>query len=57
VRLLLERALRLHGKFGGHDCDDVVVVEEVEDVALVEMFLNFRVRNSEFSLTLCATRD
>ena len=29
VRLLLERALRLHGEFGGHDCG-VVEVEVVE---------------------------
>ena len=30
VRLLLERTLRLHGEFGGHDCGALVEVAVVE---------------------------
>jgi hypothetical protein len=43
VRLLLERALRLHGKFGGHDCGDSVVVEGVGDWGWLRFRFEFRV--------------
>ena len=43
VRLLLERALRLHGEFGGHDCGDGVVVEGVGDWRWLRFRFEFRV--------------
>jgi hypothetical protein len=61
VRLLLERALRLHGKFGGHDCGDGVVVEGVGGwrwlAALRFEFRDFESEISNARLGLCATRD
>ena len=50
VRLLLERALRLHGEFGGHDCGVVeVAVVESRDAFAGEKIVQF----SEGSLSLC----
>ena len=43
VRLLLERALRLHGEFGGHYCGALVEVAVVKarDVLRVEVWQQF----------------
>jgi hypothetical protein len=57
VRLLLERPLRLHSKFGGHDCGDGVVVEGVGDWRWLAFALNFECEISNARLGLCATRD
>ena len=53
VRLLLERALRLHGEFGGHNCGALVEVAVVESRSV---FGGWRFE-AIFARLVCAPRD